>query len=519
MESNEITCPQCGLKNNMLADACVQCGIIFVKNAAMKAAQNVQDDERRKAIEEAEAMLDQTQPPSGIDAVGNDAVKRPDPHEDTVEMQIPKEEDLEIKPKASAQEEPKPEENQEPQKTEIEMAAIETPVEDVVDTTTEPEELFLTEVDANKPAEPQTAAAVEKPVENAPGTEKTADAKSPAIQLDAVKENSADQKQDAMEVKAPETQPPAKTKPGEAKIEMKPETAKSEAAAPAEAETPSTGVFDTSKTNSDSTSKSADKPAEQEIKIEENAGPAAADEKSVQAEAPVHAEATIEMPQETIDEDALKKEKEAQVREALKKQREAQVKAEAQEKEKAAQAKAAALKKKKLAKTRAEALKKQKAAQAKAEALKKKKKAQAKAIALKKQKATQVQAEALKKQKEDQTRAEASAPEVQVASTGTQFAPAESVHTHVKLLNLLKRYKGKAIGINYDNSSEIKAAELLDANEEFFSIMVKDKKLQYNYPLKTILTIVEGQDGVETGKDDQKAKFDAVIKVYPMVFV
>ena len=518
MESNEITCPQCGLKNNMLADACVQCGIIFVKNAAMKAAHNVQDDERKKAIEEAEAMLDQTQPPSGIDAFGNDTVKRPDPHEDTVEMKIPTEKDLEIKPEASAQEEPKPEENQEPQKTEIEMAAIETPVEAVADAT-EPEELFLTEVNADKPAEPQPAEAVEKPVENAPGTEKTADAKSPAIQPDAVKENSADQKQDGMAVKAPETELPAETKPGGAKIEMEPETAKSEAAAPAEAETPSTGVFDTSKTINDSTSKSADKPAEQEINIEENAKPAAAEKKSVQAEAPVHAAATIEMPQEMIDADALTKEKEAQVRDALKKQREAQVKAEAQEKEKAAQAKAAALKKKKLAKTRAEALKKQKAAQAKAEALKKKKKAQAKAIALKKQKATQVQAEALKKQKEDQTRAEASAPEVQVASTGTQFAPAESVGTHVKLLSLLKRYKGKAIGLNYDNSSEIKAAELLDANEEFFSIMVKDKKLQYNYPLKTILTIVEGQDGVETGKDDQKAKFDAVIKVYPMVYV
>jgi len=38
MEENQITCPQCGLMNNCLADACVQCGIIFVKDPAMKLA-------------------------------------------------------------------------------------------------------------------------------------------------------------------------------------------------------------------------------------------------------------------------------------------------------------------------------------------------------------------------------------------------------------------------------------------------------------------------------------------------
>ena len=91
------------------------------------------------------------------------------------------------------------------------------------------------------------------------------------------------------------------------------------------------------------------------------------------------------------------------------------------------------------------------------------------------------------------------------------------MNTHAKLLGLLKRYKGKAIGINYDNSTEIKEAELVDANEEFFSVMVKAKKLQYSYPLKSILTIIEGQEGVETDQDNKKLKFDAVIKVYPLV--
>jgi hypothetical protein len=175
------------------------------------------------------------------------------------------------------------------------------------------------------------------------------------------------------------------------------------------------------------------------------------------------------------------------------------------------------MKKKKLARAQAEALKKQKAAQAKAEALKKKKEALAKARALKKQEATQARADALKKQKEAQAMAEASSQEVECASTEMTGAAAAGMNPYERMLGLLKRYKGKAIGINYDNSSDIREAELVDANEEFFSVRVKDKKLQYSYPLKTILTIVEGQEGVEAGEGNKKAKFDAVIKVYPLV--
>ena len=130
-------------------------------------------------------------------------------------------------------------------------------------------------------------------------------------------------------------------------------------------------------------------------------------------------------------------------------------------------------------------------------------------MALKKQKVNWAKTDAFKKQKDAQAKAEESAESVEVAAMGQS--------NHVKLLGLLKRYKGKCIGINYDNSAEIKEAELVEANEEFFSVLVKDKKVQYSYPLKTILTIVEGERGVETGEDDKKSKFDAVIKVYPLV--
>ena len=83
--------------------------------------------------------------------------------------------------------------------------------------------------------------------------------------------------------------------------------------------------------------------------------------------------------------------------------------------------------------------------------------------------------------------------------------------------DLLKKYEGQAIGINYDNSAEIREAFLEKANGEYFSVFVKDKKLHYSYPLKSILTVIEGKDGVDTGNSKQAQKFNAVIKVYPLV--
>ncbi len=136
----------------------------------------------------------------------------------------------------------------------------------------------------------------------------------------------------------------------------------------------------------------------------------------------------------------------------------------------------------------------------------------AKAQALERKKLALVKAQALKKQKEAQAGIEKANPETATGSTRVQ-----SMEANTKMLGLLKKYEGQAIGINYDNSADIKEAELVEANDEFFSVFVKDQKLNYSHPLKTILTIIEGQDGVETGTSEQKAKFKAVVKVYPLV--
>ncbi len=511
MEANQTTCPQCGLVNNELADACVQCGIIFVKNPAMQ-AQTMPDEQKRKAIEEAEAMLDKTQAPPEIDAFDNEIIKRPDPGEDTVEMQIPKEETTDIKPETSAPEEPKPAENKNSENHEIELEAIEAAVE-TVNEPADAEALFLSGVNTGKSAEPTAPEMAGTPA----GPEKANDQSGETGKSDANPKDSQDQKAEALPLKPPEGNPMAEPQKEENRVEKEPEETKSEGAEPAKTEAAAAEAVEPAKSADNSTFKSTTQPAEKEIQLEEKPELTMTEEAPAQTEPQTHANATVEMPKELAEEQAqADQQTEKAKQDALKKQQEAQARAEALKNEKAAQTQAVALKKKKLIRAKVAALKKQKAALAKVEALKKKKEALAKAQASKKQEAARAKADALNNQKEAQAKAEASSQEMQVDSTGMPQAAAESTNHHERLLGLLKRYKGKAIGINYDNSSEIKEAELIDANEEFFSVMGKDKKLQYSYPLKTILTIIEGQEGVETGEDDKKAKFDAVIKVYPL---
>ena len=168
-----------------------------------------------------------------------------------------------------------------------------------------------------------------------------------------------------------------------------------------------------------------------------------------------------------------------------------------------------------------EAQKKQKADIAKAQALKMKKLKLAQAQALKRKKLAVLKAKALKKQKEAQAGIEKANKEMAAGATPRKGdnpnMMTQRMEANTKILGLLKKYEGQVIGINYDNSADIKEAELVEANDEFFSVFVKDQELNYSHPLKTILTIIEGKDGVGTGTPDQKTKFNAVIKLYPLV--
>lgn len=159
--------------------------------------------------------------------------------------------------------------------------------------------------------------------------------------------------------------------------------------------------------------------------------------------------------------------------------------------------------------TKANALKQQKVALAKAQALKKQKLVRARAAALKRKKAGQAKAlaagAAAKSQKPAAPPAAVSPKPVVGAAAGL------GMHT------LLDKYKGRVIGINYDNSAEIRGAQLVQVNAEFFSVFVKDKGLRYSYPISAILTVIEGKDGIDIDNAKQVDKFVAVFKLYPLV--
>ena len=177
----------------------------------------------------------------------------------------------------------------------------------------------------------------------------------------------------------------------------------------------------------------------------------------------------------------------------LKIERAAQDMADAVQKQKAAMAKARTKEQKDLDLARADAAKRKKVALARYQALKKERKSQAKIDVLKKE--------------------GAAAPTDIAKDSLPTIAP--NLEAETNLVGLLNKYEGQTVGINYENSAEIKEAEFVEANEEFFSVFVKDKELRYSFPLNTILAVVEGKNGIGGSDSHQETIVNAVLKLYP----
>jgi hypothetical protein len=95
--------------------------------------------------------------------------------------------------------------------------------------------------------------------------------------------------------------------------------------------------------------------------------------------------------------------------------------------------------------------------------------------------------------------------------------PAKGPASSAKTVQLLKKYEGQAIGINYQNSADIREAELSEVNSDYFTVFVREKKLRFTFPLRTLLSVVEGEDGVEAVVGGTATKMKVVLKVYPLV--
>lgn len=475
MDANEITCPKCGHLNNYISEGCVKCGIIFSKYFEM---QKREQQFEGAGVPEASGEPATFAANAAEQSPGSNTPE-PEKVEETITMDInsliSESEDVAPAETAPAEEEPAQE------SAEISMSEIEMSVE----TETEASETAV-QVDTESPKadseqeEPSSDPAASIAEADTPA-ESSSDAAQAEDEIPEIKTEEASPSDDSLDDKSPDPQqdddtvsaeevfnlgePLAQEKDNVIPLKTEPKSEKPEPSLPPGPAADKMDALDQAQTESTPAAEPIVEPVaevtdtppaedEAEILLEEVAEPVKADDAAAKAE----------------DQGRI---------ELLKKQ-------------KAALAKAAIAKKQKLAQAKKlEALKRQKAAKARAEALKRQK------------------AAALKKQK---LQAAANQP------TETQPpAMAKSGALNVKLMGLLKKYEGQTIGINYDNSADIKEAELVEANDEFFSVTVKETKLQYSFPLQTLLSLIEGEDGVPSEESESKTKFSAVIKVYPLV--
>ena len=221
-------------------------------------------------------------------------------------------------------------------------------------------------------------------------------------------------------------------------------------------------------------------------------------------------------------EDLRRQKEEEEQAEALRKQKEEEEGAEALRKQKEEEERAEALRKQKEEEERAEALRRQKEEEERAEDLRRQKEEEEQAEALRKQKKEEERAEALRRQKEEEKRAEALRRQKEEEEKKEFQKRVEDItkvlKPRPKIKDLLKKYEGQAIGINYNSPSEIKSADLIKVGEDFFSIFITDDKLIKSYPLINIMSVIEKVNRVSPGNMEEKAEISFVIQVYHPVF-
>jgi DNA repair exonuclease SbcCD ATPase subunit len=116
-------------------------------------------------------------------------------------------------------------------------------------------------------------------------------------------------------------------------------------------------------------------------------------------------------------------------------------------------------------------------------------------------------------EKEEQEKAEALEEERRDAKKRIQTI-LKTVLPKPTMKELLKKYEGEAVGINFDDPAEIKSARLASVNEDHFSIMVPENELVHSYPYSHIVSIVEGADGVPIDASGETPTYPVVIRVY-----
>jgi hypothetical protein len=82
---------------------------------------------------------------------------------------------------------------------------------------------------------------------------------------------------------------------------------------------------------------------------------------------------------------------------------------------------------------------------------------------------------------------------------------------------ILTKYVGEDIGINFKEAKKYDEAELVEVNVDYFSIRDPETNLLYSYPVRAILNIVEGDGGVSAGGVFSRKEYAVCVEVWHMV--
>lgn len=242
-------------------------------------------------------------------------------------------------------------------------------------------------------------------------------------------------------------------------------------------------------------------------------------EKAIKA--PLPKKPVVEAPPGALDKSGLQRiarlEKEAETLRlqtaALQKEKQAYEKAETAKKEQLEQARLEALQKIEAAREKMIALEEEALALRKEAETLKKEKADLAAEAARRKARDEKEAEQ-RRQVEKEARERAAALEQERRDAEKRMAAIlKTVVPKPTMKELLKKYEGEPVGINFDDPAEIKGARLAKVNEDHFSIIVPENELVHSYPYSDILSIVEGADGVPIDTSDETPTYPVVIRV------
>ena len=82
---------------------------------------------------------------------------------------------------------------------------------------------------------------------------------------------------------------------------------------------------------------------------------------------------------------------------------------------------------------------------------------------------------------------------------------------------LLQKYIGENIGINFKNVKRYDYAKLIKVEKDYFAVEDSRSRITYSYSYTSILNIIEADGGLSSGSFFDKRKYPVCIEVYHLL--